>query len=63
MSNPKSLWTVVEVWRGFAERARTFAARADAERVYSRLRRRCNFEEDDVQLFRTRVHKARRRPR
>lgn len=51
----KKVWTVVEVWRGFAESAQVFARKSDAYRLYRRLRRDCNFDENDVQVFETRV--------
>ncbi len=45
------VWTVVEVWRGFASSAQVFGSLSDAQRTYSRLSRRCNFDENDVQIF------------
>lgn len=45
------LYTVVEVWRGFATGARNFKRRGNAQRYMRRLRRGCNLAEDDVQLF------------
>jgi hypothetical protein len=58
------VWTVVKVWRGFADGAQVFASKADARRVYSKLHRRCNLDEDDVQIFETRVvRSASKRPR
>lgn len=49
------VWTVVEVWRGFASHAQVFGRLSDARRTYSRLRRSCNFNENDVQIFESRV--------
>ena len=57
------VWTVVEVWRGVADRAHVFASRSDARRLYLRLSRRCNLEEDDVQMFETNIVKPSRRAR
>ena len=54
-TNVTVVWTVVEVWRGFADRAHVFARASDAHRLYSRLRRRCNFDENDVRIFKTEV--------
>lgn len=53
-----TVWTVVKVWRGFAERADVFASRSEARRLYSRLRRQCNFDEEDVEMFETRIIKS-----
>ena len=51
------VWTVVEVWRGFASGAQVFGRLSDAQRTFSRLRRSCNLLENDVQIFESRVVK------
>jgi hypothetical protein len=59
-----TVWAVVEVWRGFAARARVFARRSDAQRLYLRLHDLCNLDENDVQIFETQIAKfPARRPR
>jgi hypothetical protein len=46
-----TVYTVVEVWRGLADGARTFASERDARRyMRAALRRRSPFE-DDVRMF------------
>lgn len=45
------LYTVVEVWRGFATGAKNFKRLGNAQKYMRRLRRGCNLAEDDVQLF------------
>ena len=45
------IYTVVEVWRGIAVGARNFRRLQNAQKYMVRLRRRRNFMEDDVQLF------------
>jgi hypothetical protein len=45
------LYTVVEVWRGFATGAKNFRRLRSAHIYMRRLRQRCNLAEDDVQLF------------
>ena len=45
------LYTVVEVWRGFATGAKIFKRLRNAQKYMRRLRRACNLAEDDVQLF------------
>jgi hypothetical protein len=61
------VFTVVEVWRGFADRATSFLDPRQA-RAYMRVaKRRRNLLEDDVQLFeqaiKSRPEGVRRRPR
>lgn len=46
-----NLYTVVEVWRGFATGAKNFKRLGNAQKYMRHLRRRCNLSEDDVQLF------------
>ena len=45
------IFTVVEVWRGFAVGARSFTGLRKAQEYLRRLRRRHNLMDDDVQLF------------
>jgi hypothetical protein len=45
------LYTVVEVWRGFATGAKNFRRLTNAQKYMRRIRRGCNLAEDDVQLF------------
>lgn len=45
------LYTVVEVWRGFATGAKNFKRLGNAQKYMRRLRRGCNLAEDNVQLF------------
>jgi hypothetical protein len=45
------LYTVVEVWRGFATGAKNFKRLRNAQKYMRRLRQGCNLAEDDVQLF------------
>ncbi|HZL37257.1 MAG TPA: hypothetical protein VFC78_18200 [Tepidisphaeraceae bacterium] len=52
-----TVWAVVEVWRGCADRAHVFERKSDAQRLYSRLRRRCNLDENDVEILETRIVK------
>jgi hypothetical protein len=49
------VYTVVEVWRGIAAGASSFARLRDAEDYAQRVRRRHNLLEDDVKLFRSSV--------
>jgi len=45
------LYTVVEVWRGFATGAKNFKRLRNAQKYLRRLRQGRNLAEDDVQLF------------
>jgi hypothetical protein len=45
------LYTVVEVWRGFAIGAKNFRRLTSAQKYMQRIRRGSNLAEDDVQLF------------
>jgi len=45
------LYTVVEVWRGFAKSAKNFKRLKSAKKYMRRLRRGRNLTEDDIQLF------------
>ena len=45
------LYTVVEVWRGFATGARNFKRLRNAQKYMRRLRQGSNLAENDVQLF------------
>ena len=45
------MYTVVEVWRGIADRARSFVDEDKARRYFRSARRRHNLLEDDVRLF------------
>jgi len=53
------VYTVVEVWRGIATGARVFENHSAALSCAAKLRRGCNLEEDDVQVFRNRIHTTR----
>jgi len=53
------IYTVVEVWRGMAQRARNFRHMTDAERYMRRIRRRQNPIEDDVAVFKCRLRLSR----
>lgn len=50
-----NLYAVVEVWRGIAADVHVFRRLSDAEQCYHRLLREHNLQEDDVELFETRV--------
>ena len=45
------IYTIVEVWRGIAQGARSYRDLKSAERYMRRLRRTHNNFEDDVQMF------------
>lgn len=45
------LYTVVEVWRGFATGAKNFKRLRSAQKYMRRLRQGRNLVEDDIQLF------------
>lgn len=47
------IYTVVEVWRGFAAGAHNFRHLRDASKCMEWLRKEHNLQEDDVQLFET----------
>lgn len=47
------IYTVVEVWRGIAQGARSFQRLKNAQKYMRRLRRRYNAMEDDVRLFKS----------
>jgi hypothetical protein len=54
MKQPKRtlrVYTVVDVFRGFAEGAKTFVRHTDARAHFRELRRGRNLDTDDVQLF------------
>lgn len=50
-TNELKLYTVVEVWRGFAASAKNFKRLRDAQGYMMRLRQAHNLAEDDIQLF------------
>jgi hypothetical protein len=50
------LYTVVQVWRGFATGAKNFKRLSSAHKYMRRLRQVCNLAEDDVQLFECPIH-------
>jgi hypothetical protein len=58
------VYTVVEVWRGIADRARSFADLGQARRYMRQARRRRGLPENDVELFEDtiRLTGARKRP-
>ena len=45
------IYTVVDVFRGFAAEAKSFVRHEDARQYFRRLRRGRNLDIDDVQLF------------
>ncbi len=45
------VYTVVEVWRGIADRVRSFADLGQARRYMHRARRRLRLPEDGLELF------------
>jgi hypothetical protein len=54
MNEPKAtlrVYTVVDVFRGFAEEAKSFVRYADARAYFRKLRKGRNLDIDDVQLF------------
>lgn len=63
--NPRRLrlYTVVDVWRGIAAGARSFARLGDAQRYARQLSRGRNLLEDDIKLFQTSVRIPMRRKR
>lgn len=61
MRGRETIYTVVQVWRGFASAVHTFAARESAERCAARLRRKLNVDEDDVGVFQTKLNASRDR--
>ncbi len=60
-TNKLKLYTVVEVWRGFATSAKNFKRLRNAQKYLRRLRRGCNLAEDDVQLFECPIRLSSRR--
>lgn len=57
------VYTVIEVWRGFASTVHTFAGRVDAQLCAEKLSRRRNLDEDDVEIFETTLTPPGRRRR
>jgi len=53
------IYTVVEVWRGIAQGARSFTRLKDARKHMRSLRRRFNPLEDDVKMFRNALRLSR----
>jgi len=47
----RSIYTVVDVWRGVAVGAKSFTRRGNARKYMQRLRRGRNLEQDDVKVF------------
>jgi hypothetical protein len=45
------VYTVVEVWRGLADGAKSFINLEEARRYETKAKRRANPQEDDVRLF------------
>ncbi len=52
------VYTVVEVWRGIADRARSFTDSGEAFRYMRHARRRRRFPEDEVELFEDTINLA-----
>ena len=55
------IYTVVEVWRGFASGAHNFLCLKDALLCMERLCEGRNLQDDDVQVFETKIDPCRRR--
>lgn len=55
------IYTVVEVWRGFASGAHNFLHLKDALLCMERLRKGRNLQDDDVQVFETKIDHCRGR--
>lgn len=50
------IYTVVEVWRGMAQSAKSFDNVASAEKYMQRLRKHQNPLDDEAALFKTVLH-------
>ncbi len=53
--NHRTVYSVVEVWRGIARDVHIFSNEADALECYQRLHDEHNPVEDDVEMFESRV--------